>query len=159
STFRDLVATIDTSAAIVYLMEGWCGGETPSCVQMPRDAAGQVLIVRVDPRRSIVDVVRQLAHELQHVREIIGRPDIVDRTSLNGLYAGIGFRSCKSTNEDCWETPDALAVEAKVLREIHTKSSTLDSAYFGVWTLNAAKSSWGAAAVPIESTRIHSDRG
>src|SRR5262247_4155590 len=72
-TFRALITAIDASRLIVYVDEGACRGRTiPSCTHPVGD--GPYVQVLIDPRQSITDVVRHLAHEFQHVMEISTEP-------------------------------------------------------------------------------------
>src|SRR5262245_59934706 len=115
-TFRTLVEAIDASSAVVFVVEGSCrDSTTPACVPMVRDSGGRALVVHVDTSQSTLDVVRQLAHELQHVAEIISRDDVA---SLHDLYSEIGYRSCAPGPEACWETDAARATEVRVRREV-----------------------------------------
>ena len=140
-TFRMLMATVGMSNRIVYVDEGSCRRETVrSCVQPV--AEGQYIRVLVDPRGPINGVVRQLAHEFQHVLEISGVPAASGVSAIRRMYERVGFRSC-AAGGDCYETRQALDVESLVGREVSSGHAwSLNAAYFGTWSLNIDKSSY-----------------
>jgi hypothetical protein len=138
-TFRALIAAIEASRLIVYVDEGTCRHRTiPSCTQSVAD--GPYVRVLVDPREPITAVVRQLAHEFQHVAEIATRPNPLSASVIRALYERIGFQSC-SASSDCYETQKALEVESRVSREISSRhTASIDAAFFGEWSLNIDQS-------------------
>jgi hypothetical protein len=119
-SFDDLVVTLEQLDRIVYIQEGRCRhGEARSCLQiMPTPGAGN-LVIRLDPRQSIVAVVEQLAHELYHAAEIARSPEVRDTASARELFGRIGERSCIADSDDCWETRAAVAFE-RVVRQQFT---------------------------------------
>jgi hypothetical protein len=124
ATFRALVDTIESSGDIVYLE---AAAPTPrqfrSSLRLASSKGGvRYLRIEIDVWQIQQVVVSQLAHELQHATEIVGRPDVVDAQSLSGLYKQIGFRSCQSG--DCWETLQAKAIERLVVGEVQRFRTT-----------------------------------
>ena len=161
--FRQLMATIEASDGFVYLDEGRCRrGTLRSCLQILPTPGARRLVIQLDPRQPRMSVVGQLAHELQHVVEVLGEADVVDTASLVHFYARVGFINCPGTPA-CWETVEALAVEARVLRETSTSGRTpamgVDAACLGAWTLNVEKSTFEREPPPKESVRVYGDRG
>ena len=141
STFGDLVATIETSDAVVYIKEGRCGeGDVRACLRFVSGPGPRYLLMQIDPRQPLLSVVRQVAHELQHASEIVVRRDVVDQPSIRRLYEQIGFRTCKEDGDQCWETRAAQATDAQVGREVLENRGVIAAAYFGLWTLNVEES-------------------
>jgi hypothetical protein len=155
-TFRSLMATVGTSNRIIYIDEGSCRrGTVRSCVQPVSE--GPYIRVLVDPRGPINGVVRQLAHEFQHVLEISGLPAASDVSAIRQMYERVGFRSC-AADGDCYETRQALEVESLVSREVSSgHAASLNAAYFGTWNLNIDKSSYDACP-PLSGRRFDSQQ-
>jgi len=159
-TFRQLVTTMDASDVIVYIEEGQCQqGLVRACLQFLPATQGRYVVIRIDPRQALLLVVQQLAHELQHAAEIAGAADVVDDASVRRFYEHVGFGNCWSSMRECWETRQALAAERQVALETQTHTSGVDSAYFGEWVLNTARSTFDNLPAPRGSTRLHRDRG
>ena len=159
--FRDLLAIVTDSDLIVYMQDGGCRGPVlPSCVRLLPTPGARRVVIAVQPRETLRTLVRQLAHELRHAAEIAAAPDVVDEASLRRLYERIGFQNCGSASNQCWETREALDLEARVADETFAHARpTIDDAYFGIWTLNAAKSSFENTPALTSGTRVHRDQG
>ena len=159
--FRSLLAEIIDSDLIVYVQEGGCRGtELPSCLRLMPTPGGRRLVISVQLRETLRTVIRQLAHELCHATEISAAPEVVDDASLRRMYERIGFENCGPRSKECWETRHALDLEAKVASETWAHARpTIDDSYFGIWTLNAAKSSFENTPALTSGTRVHRDRG
>jgi hypothetical protein len=124
TTFRALVDTIESSSDIVYLEAEAPGPREFRSSLRLASSKGPVRYLRIgiDVLQIQAIVVAQLAHELQHATEVVGRPDVVDARSLRGLYEEIGFRSCQSG--ECWETLQAKAIERLVVEETKRSRTT-----------------------------------
>ena len=159
--FRDLLAVIADSDLIVYIQDGGCVGLVlPSCVRLMRTPGARRVVIAIQPRETLRTMVRQLAHELGHASEIAAYADVVDDPSLRRLYERIGFQNCGPASNECWETRAALDLESRVADETFAHARpTIDDSYFGVWTLNAAKSSFENTPALTSGTRVHRDQG
>lgn len=117
ATFRNVVATVESSNVIVSVAEGPCQNSAiRGCLQLLQATPDvRHVIIRIDPRQPVIVVVRQLAHELQHAAEIAAAPEVIDAASLRHLYATIGFSGV--TAVDLFESRAAQDVEAHVARE------------------------------------------
>lgn len=62
-------------------------------------------------------IVASLAHELQHVLEVMAHPEVQDDTSLTSLYRRIG-RESHFAGRAGWETDQARAIGLDVRREL-----------------------------------------
>jgi len=153
---RELVTAIDVADRRVYINEGPCGeGEFRSCVHPI--AGSRNLQILVTPRVPVTDVVRQLAHEFQHVLEINAETTSTGASALRDVYERIGFRSCTDRG-DCYETAKALEVEALVNREVTSRrSARLTDTYFGEWRLDIDKSSFPSCP-PSSGRRFDRDQ-
>ena len=121
ATFRNVVATVESSNVIVSVAEGPCQNSAiRGCLQLLHTTPDvRHVIIRIDPRQPVIAVVRQLAHELQHAAEIAAAPEVIDAASLRHLYATIGFSGV--TTVDFFESRAAQEVEAHVARETLTR--------------------------------------
>src|SRR5262249_8907214 len=73
------------------------------------------LLALINPSAAIADEIVVLAHELQHVAEVIASPWPIKSTAdLERLYARIGFRA----PEAGFETDAALATERVARKEL-----------------------------------------
>jgi hypothetical protein len=124
ATFRALVDTMESSGDIVYLEAATpTSRQFRSSLRLASSKGGvRYLRIEIDVWQIQRVVVAQLAHELQHATEVVGRPDVVDAPSLIGLYKQIGFRSCQSG--ECWETSQAKAIERLVVEETERSGTT-----------------------------------
>jgi len=121
-SFQDVVATIESGDRSVYVTEGRCpGGEQHACLQLAKGQSHANLIVRIDPRQSIMTVATLLAHELYHAAEILREPDVDDVPSLRHLYARIGYRMCAGESDSCWETRGAVAFQELVWTQLSAR--------------------------------------
>lgn len=121
-TFRVLVAGINHSDGIVYVERGICAfGHVNGCV-LPFIAATQghrylrILVTADKSRVSHDHVLALIAHELQHAREVIEHPDVIDVATMEQLYRRIGtpLAGCQSE----YETSAARAAGNAVLNEL-----------------------------------------
>ena len=117
-TFAALVELIDRSALFVYVarsptlprpMEG-CLVPTPTNSGYLRI----LLARRLNPERLVV----VLAHELQHVREVIEGGGQTDLASIEALFGRIGSPQRGSSTGEQYETAEAHRVMTIVAREL-----------------------------------------
>lgn len=105
---RELVATIEAGDVVVY-MDGTCDVPGRFAGRMRwMSAGGAHRYVRVSIRADLAahDYVATIAHELQHVIEVIEHPDVQDVDSLKALYTRIGERS-DAGGRVVWDTAAA----------------------------------------------------
>lgn len=80
------------------------------------------LRVMLNPGFGLDLTIAALAHELQHVVEVIEHPDVQSEASLEALYRRIG-RGNQTTGRPGWETDAAQQVTFDVRRELRTAAS------------------------------------
>ncbi len=119
-TLRALVDRIEASNVIVYvggnpLMKSHLSG----ALVVRGHGRRLPLRARDDQRRSQLPdlMIATLAHEFQHVVEVIDEPSVVDDNSLVRLYRRIGVSSRERPSTG-WETLAAQAMGAQVRREL-----------------------------------------
>jgi hypothetical protein len=116
---RALADTIDAAHVVVYLTvdprvdAGLAGRLT----FMGNAGRYRYVRVAVNPRLSGDVLIATLAHELQHVVEVIEHPDVTSERSLGKLYERIG-RSTRVGGIQGWETSAAQEVTYEVRREL-----------------------------------------
>jgi len=117
-TFRRMVDQIEATPMFVFVDDRWCGsvGDNP-CTLVGSTGSVRFVEIRAGPVKNQQQLIGVLAHELQHVLEIIQHPDVVDAQSLRQLYRRIGFFSGRSGIQERWETSQARDTEWIVLRE------------------------------------------
>lgn len=121
STVSTLIDRIQTSNVIAHLE---CGHFTSLTLQGRTIfvlAKSDVRFVRVQINCGLArpDLMAIIGHELQHVAEIAGAPDVVDQPSFVRLLRAIGFAR-NGTPQEEYETEAALQAKERVSREIST---------------------------------------
>jgi hypothetical protein len=118
ATFRDLVARIEASDVIVYLeTQPALGQGLSACLTwMGGTPQARYLRASVRPDLSARDALAMIAHELQHVVELIDHPTVQSERGLTDLYQRIGHRT--GTTGDRWDTTAALKAGDRVRTEL-----------------------------------------
>jgi hypothetical protein len=122
---RQLVHRIEESEVVVYV------GVDP---RMSGQLAGRVVFVgsgvdfrylraMINPTLADNDVVAALAHELQHVVEVIEHPEVTSEAALTALYRRIGHAN-RVAGVPGWETDAAQAVGSEVRRQMSQASAS-----------------------------------
>jgi hypothetical protein len=120
SLLRDIVDKIDADNTIVYIgldptlkKKGLAGRLTFS------GRAGNYRYMRalINPDLPPDLIIASIAHELHHVLEVIGNPDVRSENDLRDLYKRIG-RENRATAAAGWETEAAQQVGYEVRREL-----------------------------------------
>lgn len=122
ATFRTLVDRIDQLPGIVYIQP---------VVKMSRGMdAGLLHVVSGSPKTPILRVsirtglagdyaIGVLAHELQHVVEVLTRTDLFDSRAMRSLFDALDAHDRSPSG--VFETDEARAVAARVLEELHSR--------------------------------------
>ena len=118
-TFRQLLDQIEASHTFVFVDPMTCWFDSSdACTFVGSTAPGgrffRVRATRVSAPWHLVSI---LAHEFQHVVEILQHPEVVDAASLRALYRRIGFSQSKSWNHEGWETAQAQRTQRTVVAE------------------------------------------
>jgi len=71
--------------------------------------------IKVRPKSNVL--IASIAHELQHVVEVVNAPWVINDRSLRALYHSIGKRT--SISEEVWDTAAARRTTQQVLRELN----------------------------------------
>jgi hypothetical protein len=118
ATFRDLVARIEAGDVIVYLeAQPALGQGLSACLTwMGGTPQARYLRASVRPDLSARDALAMIAHELQHVVEVIDHPDVQSEGGLTALYQRIGHRT--GATRDRWDTTAALKTGDRVRVEL-----------------------------------------
>jgi hypothetical protein len=125
SLFRGLVDQIQRSRVIVIVQYGQCAnGRFRSCVtNVDGDAIQRMVRIKLNTRVNDDRLIATLAHELQHVVEILADPDAVDAARTLALYRRIGEGACRKGLSDACETKAALEMERQVMEELREQGS------------------------------------
>ena len=121
-TFVELVETVEASDFVVYVQ---------TSRQLKRGMAGclvhgdiglRYLRVVLKTGLSLEKRIEVLAHELQHVREVIEAGILNDPVAMDRLFARVGFTKRDSgARQQEYETAAALQVSAMVARELQLR--------------------------------------
>jgi hypothetical protein len=108
STMRALADRVEQSDVVVYLEIAFrLDPGMAACVTWMASAPG-ARYLRVSMRANLreADAIAMLAHELQHVVEVIDSPEVQSGADLAALYARIGHRT--GSGGRTWDTVAAL---------------------------------------------------
>ena len=125
-TFASLVDTVEASDTFVYIVRAY---------PLPHDMEGclvheggtsprrylKVLLAMGTPRERMIVV---LAHELQHVREVLDARISIDPSALAALFKRIGTPQRGTDTGEQYETKEAQDVMTVVARELATPRRT-----------------------------------
>ena len=109
-TLRALADQVERGDVVVYLEIAFTlDPGMAACVTWMASAPG-ARYVRVSMRPNLreADAIATLAHELQHVVEVIDSPEVQSGADLAALYARIGHRTGRGGRT--WDTVAALRV-------------------------------------------------
>jgi len=125
ATFKGLIERLTQSDLIIYVESGRCSGPQvmSSVAVTPSPSSYRYVRVTVDTDHSLLVLISEIAHELEHAIEIAGAPEVVDRQTLRGFYDRIGF---SSASLDAYETAEAIAIAARVRLELIAPLRTQD---------------------------------
>lgn len=116
---RALIDTIDVADVVVY-MDVERGMDTSLAGRLTFiGKGGAYRYVRVSINASLNGdfMIASLAHELQHVVEVIEHPEVTSEATLKRLYQRIGL-SNRATGTEGWETRAAQEMTREVRREL-----------------------------------------
>lgn len=114
-TFRNLVNAIGATDGVVWVERTGCGRGVRACMAHTVAQAGpyRLLRVNIDPRKTDLETVVALAHELRHTLEVLAEPGITTPWGIHFLYERVGSR--RGTH---YETDAAVAAEDAVHHEL-----------------------------------------
>jgi hypothetical protein len=121
-TFAALVEVVEQSDALVYVVRAHTLPHgMDGCLVLDGDGSPirylKVVLAMGTPADRMIVV---LAHELQHVREVLEAGIPIDRAAMEGLFKRIGSRQRGSETGEQYETAAAQQVTAVVVRELRT---------------------------------------
>lgn len=108
-TVRGLVDRIERSDVIVYLEIRYdLRPNVAACLTwMAATERGRIVRASLRPDLRMVDAVAMIAHELQHVVELVEHPEVRSNQTLLDLYTRIGHATAQSGKQ--WDTLAAIA--------------------------------------------------
>lgn len=108
-TVRALVDRIDRSDVIVYLeiRHDLAPNVAAYLSWMAATERGRIVRASLRPDLRMVDAVAMIAHELQHVVEVIEHPEVRSNQALLDLYTRIGHPTAQTGKQ--WDTLAAIA--------------------------------------------------
>lgn len=123
---RALVDRVEAGHVIVYVgMEPALGRGLSGSVVFAGDGGRfRYLRAKLNPEGTPEQIIAALAHELQHVVEVIDSPQVRSETSLMSLYRRIGRRS-RTPTRLAWDTDAARQVTDNVRRELAASATTM----------------------------------
>ena len=120
TTFRRLVDAIAATDGMVFIVRGRCPTLVRACLVLWMGVAGQYRILRVivDDRKLGSDAIVSIAHELQHVLEVLSHRSVTNGARMYALFGRIGTLRGQS-----FETKTAIIVEEAVRSELRRQRS------------------------------------
>jgi len=125
ATFRRLAVAIHKTDGIVYVRRGRCGGRVTGCTQFAAvSGPNRILHVTIDTATTGLDV-GTIAHELQHVLEVLRNPNIRSAEGMVLFYMVAGRATLM--NSRFRETAAAIAAGQSVRAELREAARDADS--------------------------------
>ena len=126
ASFRALVDRIEASDVYVYVgMSPLLKSSMAGRISWMTKAGGYRYVrAAISTALSPDAIIAALAHEMQHVVEVIEDGNVVDERTLEDLYKRIGQRS-QSAVASAWETIAAQDAATRVRRELKEQPVTL----------------------------------
>jgi hypothetical protein len=114
-TFRALVAAIEQTDGLVYVLEGSCGHGVRACMphRITKLGPNRMLRIFVDPRRTDQDLMGAIGHELQHAVEVLSESSVDTDAELHLLYSKLS-----SEVSGRFETAAAIQAGGRVRAEV-----------------------------------------
>lgn len=115
-----LLRTIEGSDVIVFVVISNEPGDWRGGTRLASER-GKPRMLRVTVQGSLapVDRIAVLAHELQHVTEVAGAPDVVDLESMRRFFKKIGHELDPAGRH--YETSAAQDIEYRVRQELRSR--------------------------------------
>ena len=87
-TFRNMIASLETTDGMVFVDEGPCTGRVNACLKLQLTQGGRyrLLFIVIDPRRPDVSLMASISHELQHALEVLADPSVRTTAALKDFY-------------------------------------------------------------------------
>ena len=99
ATFRKLSERVKETAGLVYVEPGRCGHGVRACLTTVTKAGNRrILFVKIDARKSDVELMASIGHELQHATEVLDST-VSTTTGLYLFYTRAGFQSSRGAFE------------------------------------------------------------
>lgn len=126
ASFRALVERIEASDVTLYvgvspLLKSSLAGRLS---WMTKAGGYRYLRAAINPEQSAHHFIACLAHEFQHVVEVINDSTVIDEPSLETLYKRIGHRS-QAHLAASWETVAAQDAALRVRRELNAQPAAI----------------------------------
>jgi hypothetical protein len=117
-TLRALVDRVEDANVIVYLeLHPKLQGKLAGCLTWVAGTEKyRYLRASINPGLAPDQQIAAIAHELQHVVEIIDHPEVDRENAMTGLYRRIGEQ--RRTGPSAWDTAEAREVGTLVSREL-----------------------------------------
>jgi len=116
ATFRGLVEEIQATDGIVYVVRGRCGHYVPACLLLWIAPAGPNRMLRVvvdGSRRTDIETMALLGHELRHALEVLAEPSVTTGAGMFHLYRRNG-----AVQGEVFETEAAIEAGHAVYNEL-----------------------------------------
>lgn len=126
SLVRALVARIEAADVVVYvgidprMVKGLSGRLT----FVGHAGRFRYLRVMLNPELGVDQITAALAHELQHVVEVVDHPEVTSEPGLTALYRRIGH-SNRASGSLGWETDAAQDMGMEVRRELNIGTAAM----------------------------------
>jgi hypothetical protein len=121
ATFRQIVEAIERTNGIVYVARGRCRHGIRACLIQSVVIAGSNRLLRVviDDRKSDVEVMASLGHELRHAQEVLEDSAVTSRAAMYSFYD----RHASTRSGNRFETRAAIDAGDAVRTEVRNHDS------------------------------------
>lgn len=124
ATFRCEIDAINATDGLIYVHEGHCGRGVFACLMHTVELAGpfRLLHVKLDLRRSELDSMAAIGHELRHAIEALSDAHVINNFRIVSFFRQLG-----PTGSETFETPAARRAGFDVFDELRAHAAALDS--------------------------------
>jgi hypothetical protein len=121
-TLRGLIAEIEAGDVIVHVdRDNFMPGRLTGRMRLTGRAGNRRYVrISIDAELQAKHFIAALAHELQHVSELVAHPEVDDESTLESLYQRIG-REYRVRGLPAFETDAARRVSIQVHRELSAR--------------------------------------
>lgn len=117
---RSLVARLESSDVIVYVVGGNCRPRAAACLMLTAaNTDARYVRVQIPPEPSPQQRLALLGHELRHAVEVAAHPEVVTSEGMAQLYQSIGFAACWPERR-CYDTLAARESGYTVLDDLRS---------------------------------------
>jgi len=123
-TFRREVLSLEGSDLIVIIEPAvrMPAGITGYLTYVTTTQSSRIVRILFDMRRAPTQAIAVIGHELQHAIEVATHPEVVSAETLRAMYKRIGWRNHQSSQDQMFDSAEAITAGRVILGELIAKT-------------------------------------